>query len=83
MGLLDKVKKMLRIEPYYTGKIKLKMYYECSDCKRRFEEDEFVAIIGRTPPTGMYTPMGRPDTIFEKVGKIYCEKCFKKGYESK
>ncbi len=83
MGLLDKVKKMLRIEPYYTGKIKLKMYYECSDCKHRLEEGEFIAIIGTTPPTGMGTPMGRADTIFENVGKIYCEKCFKKRYESK
>ncbi len=70
MGLLDKVKKG-------------KCYYECSDCKCQLEKGEFIIIIGKTPPTGISAPMGRADVIFEKVGKIYCEECFKKRYESK
>jgi len=71
MGLLD------------SGKIKWKAYYECNDCKRRLEKGEFIAIIGKTPPTGISVPMGRTDMIFEKIGKIYCEECFKKRYGSK
>lgn len=71
MGPLDKAKE--RVVPYY----------ECSDCKRRLEKGEFIAIIGKTPPTGLSAPMGRADAIFERVGKIYCEECFKKRYESK
>ena len=61
----------------------IKPYYQCSDCKRRLGKGEFIAIIGRTPPTGLSTPMGRTDVILEKVGEIYCEECFKKRYESK
>ena len=71
MGLLDKAKKS--IVPYL----------ECSNCKRRLKKGEFIAIIGKTPPTGLSVPMGRADAIFAKVGKIYCEECFKKRYESK
>lgn len=81
MGLLDRVKK--GTGPYYTGKIKGRPYYECSDCKCRLEKGEFIAIIGKAPPTGISVPMGRADVIFEKVGKIYCEEYFKKKYESK
>ena len=81
MGLLDRVKK--GTGPYYTAKIKGQPYYECSDCKCRLEKGEFIAIIGKTPPTGISVPMGRADVIFEKIGKIYCEECFKKKYECK
>jgi hypothetical protein len=42
------------------------------------EEDEFIAVIGKTPPTGLSMPLGRADTIFKQVGKIYCEPCFRK-----
>lgn len=71
MGLLDKVKKITV------------PYYECNDCERRLEKSEFITIIGNAPPTGLSTPIGRTDAIFKKVGKIYCEQCFKKRYESR
>jgi hypothetical protein len=45
------------------------------------EEGEFIAIVGRIPATGWSTPLGRADAILEKVGKIYCEECFKERYE--
>ena len=44
------------------------------------DEGEFVAIIGNTPAMGLFAPMGRADAILSKVGKIYCEECFKKRY---
>jgi len=47
MGLLDKAKKS--IVPYF----------ECSNCKRRLKKGEFIAIIGKTPPTGLSAPIGR------------------------
>jgi hypothetical protein len=58
-------------------------HYQCSDCKRRLQEGEFIAIIGNTPPKGLSAPLGRADTILDEVGKIYCEECFKKRYERK
>jgi len=64
-------------------KVRIVPSYECSDCKRRLEKGEFIAIIGKTPQTGLSAPIGRADAIFKKVGKIYCEGCFKKRYESK
>jgi hypothetical protein len=42
------------------------------------EEGEFIAVIGKTPSTGLSMPVGRADAIFKKVGKIQCEHCFKK-----
>jgi hypothetical protein len=66
MGLSETVKK--EIIPYF----------ECSDCKRRLEEGEFIAVIGKTPSTGLSIPLGRADAILKKVGKKYCEHCFKK-----
>jgi hypothetical protein len=66
-----------------SDKARIVAYYECSDCKRPLEKGEFIAIIGKTPPTGLSTPMGRADSIFEEIGKIYCEKCFRNRYESK
>ena len=51
-------------------------YYECTDCRRRLEEGEFIAIVGATPPTGLSMPIGRTDVIFEKVGAVYCKQCF-------
>jgi hypothetical protein len=57
--------------------------YQCSDCKRQLQKGEFIAIIGNTPPTGLSAPLGRADAIWRKVGKIYCEECFKKRYERK
>ena len=71
MGLLNKAKK------------ELLPYIKCDDCERQLEKNEFIAIIGKTPSTGLSMPMGRADAIFEKVGKIYCEQCFKKRYESR
>jgi hypothetical protein len=47
------------------------------------EKGEFIAIIGSTPPTGLSVPLGRADAVLEKVGKVYCEGCFKKRYERK
>ena len=61
----------------------MKANYQCSDCKRQLEKGEFIAIIGDTPPTGLSVPVGRADTILRKVGKIYCEECFKERYERK
>jgi hypothetical protein len=52
--------------------------YECDICRCRLEEGDFIAIIGKTPPTGLSIPLGRGDTILKNVGKIYCEKCFRK-----
>jgi hypothetical protein len=42
------------------------------------EEGEFIAVIGKTPSTGLSMPLGRADVILKKMGKIYCEHCFKK-----
>lgn len=61
----------------------MKATFECSDCGRQLEEGERIAIIGSTPPTGLSTPQGRADAILEKIGKIYCEDCFRKRYERK
>jgi hypothetical protein len=58
-------------------------HYECTDCKRQLRKGEFIAIIGKAPSTGLSTPMGRADAILEKIGKMYCEKCFRKRYESR
>jgi hypothetical protein len=58
-------------------------HINCDDCERQLEKSEFIAIIGKVPSTGLSMPMGRADAIFEKMGKIYCEQCFKKRYESK
>ncbi len=69
MGLLDYVKK--KIVPIYV----------CDDCNRQLEKGEFIAVIGNTPSTGLSMPTGRADSIFKKVGKIYCEQCFKKRFE--
>ena len=52
--------------------------FQCSDCKRQLQNGEFISIIGITPPKGLYAPLGRADTILGKVGKIYCEECFRK-----
>jgi hypothetical protein len=64
-------------------KMNINANYQCSDCKRQLQKGEFIAIIGNTPPKGLYAPLGRADTILGKVGKIYCEECFKKRYERK
>jgi hypothetical protein len=55
----------------------------CDDCKRSLEKKEFIAVIGKTPSTGLSVPVGRTDVIFKKVGQIHCEQCFKKRYESR
>jgi hypothetical protein len=70
---------------YKVGRRKMtvKANYQCSDCGRHLDKGEFIAIIGNTPPTGLSAPLGRADTIFENVGKIYCEECFEKRYERK
>ena len=57
--------------------------YPCSDCGCQLQKGELIAIIGETPPTGLSAPQGRADAILEKVGKIFCEKCFNKQYERK
>ena len=71
MGLSDSVKKALL------------PYIKCDDCERQLEKSEFIAIIGMMPWTGSSMPVGRADVILEKIGKIYCEQCFKKRYESR
>jgi hypothetical protein len=44
-------------------------FFECSDCKRRLEEGEFIAVIGKTPSTGLSIPSGRADVILKKLKK--------------
>lgn len=51
--------------------------FECDNCHTRLEEGEFIAVIGKTPASGMSMPLGRADAILKKIGTIYCEKCFK------
>ena len=46
MGLLDYAKK--KIVPAYV----------CDDCKRQLEKNEFIAVIGKTPSTGLSMPVG-------------------------
>jgi hypothetical protein len=41
------------------------------------QEGEFIAVIGKTPPPGLSMPLGRADAIVKKIGKIYCEQCFR------
>jgi len=62
-------------------RVKIVPHYECTDCKRQLRKGEFIAIMGKTPPTGLSTPTGRADAILKKIGKIYCEKCFGKRYD--
>jgi hypothetical protein len=52
-------------------------FFECENCKRRLEEGELIALLGKTPPAGLSMPLGRADTILKKTGKIYCERCFR------
>jgi len=59
----------------------LKATFECSDCGRQLKEGERIIVIGNTLPTGLSAPQGRADVILEKIGKIYCENCFRKRYE--
>jgi hypothetical protein len=65
IGLSDKLKK---------GAIP---FLECHDCKRRLEEGEWIAVIGKAPPDGLSMPLGRADAILKKIGNIYCEKCYR------
>ena len=58
-------------------------HYECSDCGRRLKKGEFMAIIGKTPSAELRMPAGRADTIFRKVGGIYCGECFLKRFTKK
>ena len=66
IGLLDRVKK----ETIPS--------FECDTCKSRLEEGKFIAVLGKTPPSGLSMPLGRADAILKQVGKIYCEPCFRK-----
>jgi hypothetical protein len=34
-------------------------HYECSGCRSRLKEGEFMAIIGKMPPESLSTPIGR------------------------
>ncbi|MGD1993125.1 MAG: hypothetical protein PVI59_08030 [Anaerolineae bacterium] len=61
----------------------LKAEYRCGDCGRQLQAGEFMAMIGKTPPTGLSAPQGRADAILEKVGEIYCEECFGRRYHRK
>lgn len=36
-----------------------------------------MAVIGKTPSTRLYMPIGRADAILKKVGTIYCKQCFR------
>jgi hypothetical protein len=61
----------------------IKATYQCSVCGRQLQKGEFIAIIGETPGTGFSAPQGRADAILRRVGKIYCEDCFRKRCEPK
>ena len=69
---------MSKIGPLDAVKKRVIPYFECDDCKHQLEEGEFIAVIGKTPSTGISMPVGRADAILKKVGNIYCEECFKK-----
>ncbi len=56
---------------------------KCDDCGHKLEKNNFIAIIGKTPSTGLSMPVGRTDSILKKIGNIYCEECFKKRFDSK
>jgi len=58
-------------------------YYECSECRRRLNEGEFMAIIGKAPPESLSTPIGRADVVFKQVGAMYCSECFFKRFTQK
>jgi hypothetical protein len=49
--------------------------YTCSECGREIEEGQFIAVIGQAPASGMSTPIGRADKIFNDTGRIYCADC--------
>jgi hypothetical protein len=51
-------------------------FFECSVCHRPLREGEFLAVIGKTPPTGLSMPIGRADALLERIGKVCCEGCF-------
>jgi hypothetical protein len=74
MQILDFLKKGW----YISRKKKFtKPNFVCSRCQKHLNEGDFIAIIGKAPPTGWSMPIGRADVIYELTGKIYCENCFK------
>jgi hypothetical protein len=58
-------------------------HYECSGCRHRLKEGEFMAIIGKAPPESLSTPIGRADAVFKQVGEMYCSECFFKRFAQK
>ena len=40
----------------------------CDDCGNQLEKNDFIAIIGKTPSTGLSMPVGRTDSVLKKIG---------------
>ena len=49
--------------------------YQCANCNKQINKNDFIAIIGQAPAAGMSTPIGRADKLFHNVGQIYCADC--------
>lgn len=49
--------------------------FTCATCGKEIQAGEFIAIIGAAPPSGLSTPVGRADKIFDDIGEIYCKEC--------
>lgn len=49
--------------------------YTCAECGTEIQEGEFMAVIGQAPASGMSTPIGRADKLFNDMGQTYCAEC--------
>jgi hypothetical protein len=52
--------------------------YKCAHCGKTIEEGEFIALLGDAPPSGISTPIGRAEKIFDDIGEMYCKDCLPK-----
>lgn len=43
--------------------------FECDTCKRKMEEGEFLAVIGKTPPSGLSMPLGGQMLFLNRLEK--------------
>jgi hypothetical protein len=50
--------------------------YKCANCGKVIHEGEFIAVVGQAPASGLSTPIGRADKLFDNVGRIYGAECF-------
>lgn len=53
----------------------MNIQYTCANCGTKIEKGQFIALIGEALPSGISTPIGRADKLFNDVGQTYCSDC--------